>query len=215
MKEAFIFSDSPDAVRVSVDGVTFALLAARLEDDQISGLEALPDVRRPLRVREAVLSAARSGPVDLLVSPGLAERIARAASGAVPFMEAAPDFDPEDESEALFRHVEEGDEDISYGAVLIPHDELAELVGANSPDDMSVIEAFEAFATPASRAKVSSVMRADPFERIIIIRSEGDQVRVIDGHHRVVAAHLAGRPLLAIDLSDPRGPAPEEPAPGV
>ena len=202
-------SCAKDAVTVIVPAVTLALLFRELEDDRISGPKALPDVCEPLQSREAAMAAAASGAAAVIVSPALAARIA-GIGDSVPFLNASPGFDPDDEDEAVFRHLEEGGELIAYGARIVTPDELAAMRPANaSPGSGDTVGSLMAFA---DEVRVDRLRMHDLWTEIVVIESGPDGDVLVDGHHRAAAAILNREPLIAIDLSDPRGE--PEPSPG-
>lgn len=99
-----------------------------------------------------------------------------------------------DDSEALHDFTEESDYDKSF-VVKSMNPETAKKL-QTFRDDMTVIDAYDDFATKEQKNLVKWKMRNYDNDRIVVIAGK----TLVDGNHHVVAAILSGKPIKYIDL---------------
>ena len=102
-----------------------------------------------------------------------------------------------DPTERISQEIPPAEWEDSFIVTNISHEDLRLLDCGD--ESMTILELFERTATPSQRALVESKARDFDDDRIIVISG----YTVIDGQHHVVAAHKAGRDVVALDLSQP------------
>lgn len=102
-----------------------------------------------------------------------------------------------DEDEAISIHVDDASLKLSYEKRVIPHADLASLVSMDGTS--TVISVYEDHGDEDQKELVAWKVKEFEEDRVIVIMGNV----VIDGNHHLVAAHLSGRDVTAIDLNEP------------
>lgn len=114
-------------------------------------------------------------------------------------MKLQDNYTPEelrDEDEAISHSLTEEAMRTDFDLHPVLHREISSLLTMRG--DMTVVEAYNEFADPEQQSLVEEKTINFDEDRIVIL----DGLRVVDGNHHLIAAHLTGRSIKTINLED-------------
>ncbi|EPX83936.1 hypothetical protein Salmuc_01711 [Salipiger mucosus DSM 16094] len=113
--------------------------------------------------------------------------------------------DLDDDEEMLFHAVSDDALEFDFEVRTMPAGQITTVKTALG--DLTVVEAMEALAEDWQHELIAFKRENFDEDRVVILEDD----RIIDGNHHLVAAHLEGRDLRYIQLTDAPEPAPPRP----